>query len=64
MATPAYARRAATAVDESHLEAVAAVREVRDNLAQAIDKSLVERPYTTLAMALGFGFLLGALWAR
>jgi ElaB/YqjD/DUF883 family membrane-anchored ribosome-binding protein len=64
MATPSYVRRAASAVDETHLEAVEAVREVRDNLAQAIDKSLARRPYTTLAMALGFGFMLGALWAR
>jgi ElaB/YqjD/DUF883 family membrane-anchored ribosome-binding protein len=45
-------------------EAVEAVSEVRDNLANAIDKSLKKRPYTTLAMAVGVGFFLGALWAR
>jgi ElaB/YqjD/DUF883 family membrane-anchored ribosome-binding protein len=45
-------------------EAVGAVRDVRDNLATAIDKSVEQRPYTTLGLALGLGFLLGALWAR
>jgi ElaB/YqjD/DUF883 family membrane-anchored ribosome-binding protein len=30
----------------------------------AIDESLETRPYTTLAMALGIGFLLGAMWRR
>jgi ElaB/YqjD/DUF883 family membrane-anchored ribosome-binding protein len=64
MAKPAFARRVATAVDQTHLEAVESVREVTDNLARAVDKSLAERPYTTLAMALGLGFVLGVLWAR
>ena len=45
-------------------EAVEAVSEVRHNLANAIDTSLKKRPYTTLAMAVGVGFFLGALWAR
>jgi ElaB/YqjD/DUF883 family membrane-anchored ribosome-binding protein len=45
-------------------EAVEAVAEVRDNLATAIDRSLKDRPYTTLALAVGLGFALGALWAR
>ena len=45
-------------------EAVEAVSEVRDNMSRAIDKSLKGRPYTTLLMAVGIGFLLGALWAR
>lgn len=40
-------------------EAVDAVREVSDNLIGAIDESLKKRPYTTLAIALGIGFLLG-----
>ena len=64
MATQTYARRVAAAVDDKHAEAIEAVREVSDNLANAIDKSLARRPYTTLALALGFGFVLGALWAR
>jgi ElaB/YqjD/DUF883 family membrane-anchored ribosome-binding protein len=45
-------------------EAVEAVADVRDNMQTAIDRSLKGRPYTTLALAVGFGFLLGALWAR
>jgi ElaB/YqjD/DUF883 family membrane-anchored ribosome-binding protein len=40
-------------------EAVDAVREVSDNLVGAIDESLEKRPYTTLAIAFGVGFLLG-----
>jgi ElaB/YqjD/DUF883 family membrane-anchored ribosome-binding protein len=40
-------------------EAVDAVREVSDNMIGAIDESLKKRPYTTLAIAVGLGFLLG-----
>jgi ElaB/YqjD/DUF883 family membrane-anchored ribosome-binding protein len=40
-------------------EAVDAVREVSDNMIGAIDESLKKRPYTTLALAVGIGFLLG-----
>jgi ElaB/YqjD/DUF883 family membrane-anchored ribosome-binding protein len=45
-------------------EAVDAVREVGDNMIDAIDKSLKKRPYTTLALAVGIGFLLGAMRRR
>ncbi|HEY7298782.1 MAG TPA: hypothetical protein VH684_12820 [Xanthobacteraceae bacterium] len=45
-------------------EAVEAMGEVRDNMSDALDKSLKKRPYTTLALAAAFGFLLGAIWAR
>ncbi len=45
-------------------EAVDAVREVGDNMIDAIDKSLQKRPYTTLALAVGIGFLLGAMRRR
>jgi ElaB/YqjD/DUF883 family membrane-anchored ribosome-binding protein len=45
-------------------EAVDAVREVGDNVLEAIDESLEKRPYTTLAFAVGIGFLLGAIWRR
>jgi ElaB/YqjD/DUF883 family membrane-anchored ribosome-binding protein len=41
-----------------------AVGEVRDNLASAIDESLEERPYTTLALAVAMGFIVGAMWRR
>jgi len=45
-------------------EAVEAVGDVRDNMQTAVDRSLKDRPYTTLVLAVGFGFVLGALWAR
>jgi ElaB/YqjD/DUF883 family membrane-anchored ribosome-binding protein len=45
-------------------EAVDAVREVGDNMIDALDESLKKRPYTTLALALGIGFLFGATWRR
>ena len=45
-------------------EAIDAAQEVRDKVIDAIDESLETRPYTTLAMALGIGFLLGAMWRR
>jgi len=63
--------RARSGVDEAIADAedrgrdaVDAVREVGDNLAGAIDESLKNRPYTTLALALGLGFLFGATWRR
>jgi ElaB/YqjD/DUF883 family membrane-anchored ribosome-binding protein len=45
-------------------EAVDAVREVGDNMIDAIDESLKKRPYATLAIAVGIGFLFGATWRR
>ena len=45
-------------------EAVEAVREVGDNMVDAIDESLKKRPYTTLALAAAIGFLFGATWRR
>jgi len=46
------------------MDAVDAVREVGDNVVDAIDESLKRRPYTTLALAVGIGFLFGATWKR
>jgi ElaB/YqjD/DUF883 family membrane-anchored ribosome-binding protein len=46
------------------MEAVGAVREVGDNVVDAIDESLKKRPYTTLALAVGIGFLFGATWRK
>jgi ElaB/YqjD/DUF883 family membrane-anchored ribosome-binding protein len=40
------------------------MREVSDNFIDAVDQSLRSRPYTTLAIAAGLGFLLGATWRR
>ena len=45
-------------------EATDAVSEVRDNLASALDDSIENRPYTTLALSLAAGFILGAVWKR
>ena len=45
-------------------EAADAVSEVRDNLANAIEESLDKRPYTTLALVLAAGFVVGAMWKR
>src|SRR5207249_4369595 len=46
------------------VEAVGAVREVGDTFGDAIDESLKRRPYTTLALAVGIGFIFGATWRR
>lgn len=45
-------------------EAAGAVREVSDNVVEAIDELLKARPYTTLAIVAGLGFLFGATWRR
>jgi ElaB/YqjD/DUF883 family membrane-anchored ribosome-binding protein len=45
-------------------EAVGAMRDVSDNFVEAIDDSLKNRPYTTLAIVAGLGFLFGAMWRR
>jgi ElaB/YqjD/DUF883 family membrane-anchored ribosome-binding protein len=64
-------RRARTGVDgvmsdaqDKSREAVDAMREVSDNFVAAIDDSLKNRPYTTLAIIGGIGFVLGAMWRR
>jgi ElaB/YqjD/DUF883 family membrane-anchored ribosome-binding protein len=46
------------------LEAVDAVREVGENMIDALDRSIKQRPYTTLGLTLGIGFLFGATWRR
>jgi ElaB/YqjD/DUF883 family membrane-anchored ribosome-binding protein len=43
-------------------EAVDAFRDVADTFGDAVDDSLKRRPYATLAMVAGIGFLLGAVW--
>jgi len=45
-------------------EAVDAFREVADTFGDAIDDSLKRRPYATLAIVAGIGFLFGAAWKR
>lgn len=38
------------------------VQTVTGNITTAVDKSLKEQPYTTLAMAAAMAFVLGAIW--
>lgn len=64
-------RRARTSVDDvvsdaqdKGREAVGAMREVSDNFVDAIDESIKERPYTTLALVAGIAFIFGATWRR
>jgi ElaB/YqjD/DUF883 family membrane-anchored ribosome-binding protein len=45
-------------------EAVGAMRDVSDNFVEAIDESIKNRPYATLAIVAGLGFLFGATWRR
>jgi ElaB/YqjD/DUF883 family membrane-anchored ribosome-binding protein len=45
-------------------EAADAVREAGDDIADAIHDSLKKRPYAVLALAVGVGFLFGAIWRR
>jgi ElaB/YqjD/DUF883 family membrane-anchored ribosome-binding protein len=63
---PAKPHRRARATDagEKGREAISAVREVGGNVVDAVDKSLKQRPYTALALAVGLGFLFGAIWRR
>jgi ElaB/YqjD/DUF883 family membrane-anchored ribosome-binding protein len=45
-------------------DAADSAREVRDTLSDALEESVQERPLATLAMAIGVGFVLGAMWRR
>ncbi|MGB9367218.1 MAG: hypothetical protein WCE79_14515 [Xanthobacteraceae bacterium] len=45
-------------------EAVDAFRDVADTFGDAVEDSLKRRPYATLAVAAGIGFLFGAAWKR
>jgi ElaB/YqjD/DUF883 family membrane-anchored ribosome-binding protein len=64
-------RRARSSVDgvvsdaqDRGREAMGAVRDVSGNFVDAIDESIKNRPYTTLALIAGLGFLCGATWRR
>ena len=46
------------------MEALDAVREVGNNVVDAIDDSLAKRPRTTLLLAIAIGFVFGAAWRR
>jgi ElaB/YqjD/DUF883 family membrane-anchored ribosome-binding protein len=64
-------RRAKTSVDgvvsdakDKGREATHAVRDVSDNFVDAIDASIKNRPYATLALVATAGFIFGAAWRR
>ena len=64
-------RRARPSVDgvvsdaqEKSRDAVDAVRDVTDTFVDVIDKSIKNRPYTTLALFAALGFMLGATRRR
>lgn len=56
------ARRTAAQAEFAAQDATHAVRDVAHNFGNALDDSLQKQPMTTLAMAVGVGFILGALW--
>jgi ElaB/YqjD/DUF883 family membrane-anchored ribosome-binding protein len=57
-------RQALNYAEEKGQEAIDNVRDVGDTFGAAIEKSVTARPYTTLALAVAAGFLLGATWRR
>jgi ElaB/YqjD/DUF883 family membrane-anchored ribosome-binding protein len=64
-------RRARSSVDgvvsdtqDKGREAIGAIREVSDNFVDAIDETIKQRPYTTLALIASVAFLFGATWRR
>jgi ElaB/YqjD/DUF883 family membrane-anchored ribosome-binding protein len=57
-------RQALNSAGKKGQEAIDNVRDVGDTFGAAIEKSVTARPYTTLALAVAAGFLLGATWRR
>lgn len=55
---------AVSGAQETGQEAMDAVREVSDHVIGIIDESIKERPYATLAIVAGLGFLFGLTWRR
>lgn len=49
-------------VTDQGRQATENVQVVADNLKSAVDKSIKDQPLTTLAVAAGLGFVIGALW--
>jgi len=64
-------RRAKTSIDgavsdaqDRSREAAHAMRDVSDNFVDAVDESIKNRPYATLALVAAVGFIFGAAWRR
>jgi ElaB/YqjD/DUF883 family membrane-anchored ribosome-binding protein len=49
-------------VTDQGRQATENVQVVADNIKSAVDKSIKDQPLTTLAVAAGLGFVIGALW--
>ena len=49
---------------EKGADATRAVREVTGNVGSAVEESLRARPFATLAVAIGVGFIFGMAWRR
>ncbi|MGE0023753.1 MAG: hypothetical protein AB7S70_09010 [Hyphomicrobium sp.] len=47
---------------EQGRQATEQIQVVADNFKSAVDKSVKDQPLTTLAIAAGVGFVIGALW--
>lgn len=55
-------QRVANSVANQSREATEQLQEVAQNFKNAVDKSVNDQPLTTLAVAAGLGFVIGALW--
>lgn len=55
-------QRVAQNVADQGREATEQFQEVAHNFKSAVDKSVKDQPLTTLAVAAGVGFVIGALW--
>jgi ElaB/YqjD/DUF883 family membrane-anchored ribosome-binding protein len=49
---------------EKGMEAMGTVRESTDTALEALEDAVRRRPFATLAIAIGLGFLFGASWRR
>ena len=49
---------------EKGMEAADTVRDSTDTALEAIEDAVRQRPFATLAIAVGLGFLFGASWRR
>jgi ElaB/YqjD/DUF883 family membrane-anchored ribosome-binding protein len=51
-------------VGDKGQEAAEAVRDVAEGFAETLQETLHRRPLTTLGLAVGVGFIFGAMWRR
>ena len=53
---------AISSVTERGRDAVSGIQEIGGNIAYVVEDSVKTQPMATLAIAVGVGFVLGALW--